>query len=161
MKSVKGLICNGITLLVSVLALVFFGQAFYAIKGLGNMSGYDFLELLDADGGTARLTAIVIGILLAVIIVSLIIVATIIDALRNAGVLKNETLGKVMRWVNLALWILLACATIIYFVSLIVEVAEANTEAVKVGWAAILNFVFMLVTVASMVYAYRAEKNQK
>ncbi len=174
MKNVKSFICNTVSLLVSVLFLIFMGQPHYIGIVLGKEipnNGYQMINFSSTDG---KVDSIAIGLLIATILACVLILTSIYGILRSFNVVKANNADKIVRWVNISVASLFVVFMALAFIMTISVVAEQNemlgetlTKVVsnKVGWGVVVNFVLSIVSLVAICFdkgvkkAGKAKKN--
>lgn len=150
----KSLLTNGALVLFAVLVFVFMSQA-YATVGAGFYSsaanGYDMIDFI----GDSKADFLAVSNIFVLVVAGLLAVAAIINILVACGVIKNEKLAKVMKVVTLALTIALAVFALLAMIMDIVNINDANklmgVDAMKLGWAVIVNLVLAVLAVVVAV----------
>lgn len=163
MKNVRSFICNTVTLLVSVLFLIFMGQAHvgYVAKEVLGVSagstwhtGYDYLSFSIDDGKTIALG---VGLLIATILACVLILTAIYGILRSFNVVKANKADKIVRYANLGVIVVFMVSMFLAFIMGICIVAEHNADEVKslaftaeYGWALATNFVLAILSTVAV-----------
>lgn len=115
----KSLITNICLSVVSVLVLVFLALPF-----LGQISGYDFLQLLQYLGQMDFGTALVYIAPLFMLIASIVLlIFSVLNLLGDLNVIKSEKLLKVSRIVSLVAAIVLAVFVLLAFILILAKEA--------------------------------------
>ena len=167
MKNLKSFVCNTISLLVSILFLIFMGQPHYLTLGkfsgevYGQLTGYDYLKFSSDDG---KAVVLGVGLLLATIFACILILTSIYGILRSFELVKSNKADQIVRFVNLASATLFVVSMVLALIMGICIVSEHNADEIvseiytaQCGWALATNFVLPVLSLLAVCF----DKNKK
>ncbi len=167
MKNFRSFLCNSITLLMSILFLIFMSQPHFGYAIGSKVSWANGYQLINFSSNDGKQTALAVGLLLATIFACLLILTSIYGLLRCFNVVKTNNYDKLVRWLNIGISTLFVVFMSLAFIMDICIVGEYNSKiqtdltGEKVGWGLVINFVLSIVSLVAVCFNKLPKKTTK